>query len=151
MTNWTKKIPLFVFAGVVYFVGQYLRGVWFLNTNIPNLCGHVYDDFGPFCNSPYLDSGWALIVAGEWFALIAAMMLFANARAWQAWFWFSSFFLPTAALITFGLFPQPFFEGLIEQDHVARIFGIIYTVVTLGIVLYTTLRKPRVEINNSTS
>ena len=126
----------FLLVAGVYLLGQYLRGVWFLGSFVPNLCGNANVGGVPFCNSPYLDAGWALIVFGEYLFVTALLVFFANQQGWRIWLRVSAFLIPIAGLTTFIWFPQPFIaETVIDQTAVAGFFGMLYLVITGLIVL----------------
>ncbi len=144
MKLWIKKLLIFVIAGFVYTFGQYFRGVWFLNSGLPNTCGHAIFNGIPFCDSPYLDTlGWPLITLGEVLAVVAVIMLFANERGLRKWFRFSLVYLPLAAVLSIYLSSLRLPLGpTIQLWGPVRFFGIIYALVTAGIVLYARVRRP---------
>lgn len=134
-----KKTLVFVLAGIVYLTGQYSRGVWFLGSVIPNVCGKA--EFGgiAFCNSPYLDTlGWPLIDLGQMLALIAVILLAANARTFRAWLTFSAFYIPAAVVLDLMIYPVRFFPLSPELTYSQGVypFGWLYVLVTAGIVLW---------------
>jgi hypothetical protein len=139
MNLWYKKISVFAVAGVVYLVGQYYRGVWFLGSNIPNVCGHAEAGGVPFCNSPYLETlGWPLILLGQILAIVALIMLFTNAAIFRRWLKFSAWFVPIAALIVIFVFPVPMPLGAeLSREGAVRLFGGLYVIITAAIILFS--------------
>ena len=131
-----KKVSLFAIAGVAYLVGQYFRGVWFLGSAIPNVCGHAEAGGIPFCNSPFIDTlGWPLIILGQSLAIAAIILVFANARAWHAWVRFSIWFVPISALVIISVFPVPFVPGFeLSRANATYLFGNLYAIITALIV-----------------
>ena len=150
MNLWHKKISVFVLAGAVYLAGQYFRGVWFLGSIIPNTCGHAEAGGVPFCNSPYLDTlGWPLIVLGQMLAAAAVILLFANAAAFRRFIKFSIFYVPIATALTLWIYPFTFGLGFTLHSVIpisagVGLFGEIYVLITLGIVLYSWWKERRV-------
>ena len=136
-----KNVSVFVVAGIVYLIGQYFRGVWFLGSTIPNVCGHATDGAGTFCNSPYIEIlGWPLIIVGEILTIVGMIMLFANARSWKTWIHFSYWFVPLAALIAIFVFPIPMPLGLeLSRVGAIRILGTLYAILSAGIVIVSYL------------
>ncbi len=145
MNLWYKKGLIFVVAGISYLIGQYFRGVWFLGSTIPNVCGHAESGGVPFCNSPYLDTlGWPLIILGQVLAVVALIMLFANARAWHTWLKFSYWFIPITALIVIFVFPIPMQLGSeLPRFGAITVFGELYAIITFLIVLIQFIRQYR--------
>ena len=144
MKLWIKKLLISVIAGLTYLAGQYFRGVWLVNVPIRTFC-HAYLENGRFyCNSPYINTlGWPLITLGEVFAVIAVIVLFANERGLRKWFRFSLVYLPLAAVLSIYLSSLRFPLGsTIQLWGPVRFFGIIYALITAGIVLYAKVRRP---------
>lgn len=83
--------------------------------------------------------GWPLIAAGEVFALIGVILLFANASGLRAWLKMSAVFVPLAILgVVF--FPVLSPLGLIapttpDYQFAVRLFGFAYLILSLGAVL----------------
>ena len=152
MNLWYKKSFVFVVAGITHLVGQYFRGVWFLGGVIPNVCGHA--EFGgvPFCNSPYLDTlGWPLIDLGQMLAVVALILLFANAATFRKWLKFSLFYIPVVIILDLLIYPIRFSPLSPELTYSQGVypFGNLFVIVTLGIVLWgllTTRRKNPVKV-----
>ena len=150
MKNLYKKGSVFVVAVVLYLVGQYFRGVWFLGSSI-SVCRNSVDQWGTFCNSPYIDTfGYPLITAGEFLAVIAVVLLFANERALRRWFKFSLFYIPIVSVLVLLIFPIPFSWGLgldvsgvltINYDVGVHLAGWLYLFATLYIVIREYFRK----------
>ncbi|MDE2079300.1 MAG: DUF202 domain-containing protein [Patescibacteria group bacterium] len=134
-----KKISVFIVAGIVYLIGQYFRGVWFLGSFIPNTCGHAEAGGIPFCNSPYLDTfGWPLIIIGEFLAAIGVILLFANERGFRAWLKFSLFYVPIAAALVLWIYPiHTFLGGVATYSVGVTNAGWLYVIITVIIVLWT--------------
>lgn len=140
MNSWIKKLSVLGVAGVVYVVGQYFRGIWFENLPL-NPCEFGVDQQGIFCNSPYVDVGFALIDASEIFAIVGVILLFANENGMRAWWRFSRWYVPIATLLVILIGPVNLSplgllsggEGSVEP--VVWLFGSLYILFTLGIVL----------------
>ncbi len=147
MKLWYKKSIVFVLAGISYLIGQYFRGVWFLGSTIPNVCGHAEASGVPFCNSQYLDTlGWPLIVLGQTLAIIGIILLFANAQAFHKWLRFSYWYVPLATLLTFAMYPTTTpLGGVVPITQGVYLFGRIYIIITASIVMWylviTIIRK----------
>jgi hypothetical protein len=140
MKIWMKKIFFLAASGVVYLVGEYLRGVWFENLPI-NPCQYSIDQQGIFCNSPYVDIGFAFMAAGQVFAIIGIILLFANEKGFRAWWRFSRWYVPIVAFIVIFLSPIVLFHSLmlsssISRERVVYDFGAIYILVTLFIIIW---------------
>ena len=134
-----KKALVFVVAGLAYLAGQYFRGVWFLGSVVPNVCGYAMSDGVRFCNSPYLNTlGWPLIMLGQMLALVALVLLFADARSFRRWLRFSRVYVPIAAVIIVLVFPVPMPLGLeLPRVGAIRFFGVLYALVAAGIILWS--------------
>ncbi|MHB8860627.1 MAG: hypothetical protein ACYC48_02735 [Minisyncoccota bacterium] len=151
MNLWYKKSSIFVIAGVVYLVGQYFRGVWFLGSMIPNVCGDARFGGVVFCNSPYLDTlGWPLIDLGQMLAVVALILLFANAATFRKWLKFSLFYIPIVVVLDLLIYPIRFFSLSPELTYSQGVypFGDLFIIITLGIVLwnlFTDRRKGSVK------
>lgn len=146
MNLWYKKGLLFLTAGIAYLLGQYFRGVWFLGSGLPSVCGHAFSSGVQFCNSQYIDTlGWPLITLGEMLALVGLVVLFANARGFRSWLQFSYVYVPLIALIVIFVFPLPLapLAPPAPRWGAVRAFGVLYALITAGIVLYARLRAPR--------
>lgn len=142
MNLWYKKMFVFVSAGAVYLVGQYFRGEW-ISPTWPFQCHLIHSGAIVYCYAPYLDTlGWPLIMLGEMIALTGLALLFANRRGIRSWQQFSYFYVPIAALLTVWLFPLQIAPIAPPAPiwGAVRFFGVLYTLVTAGIVLYTRLR-----------
>ena len=150
MNTWIQKLSILVSAGIVYLVGQYLRGTWFENFPV-NSCRYVTDAQGTYCYSPYLDTGLALIAAGEILAIVGVILLFANATGLRRWLWLSLFYVPLAVIIAIWFVPTApslgFMNGggISGGDRVNTVWnlGYLYILITLGIVLWGRLRARR--------
>jgi uncharacterized membrane protein len=150
---WHKKISIFVLAGIAYLVGQYFRGVWFLGSSIPNVCGHAEAGGVPFCNSPYLDTlGYPLIVLGQMLALVGIVMLFADERGWRRWLKFSLVYVPIATALTFWMYPTHSLLGApVPITQGVYLFGYPYVFITLGIVLLSWIQAWRARRNRTSA
>ncbi len=153
MNLWYKKISVFVTAGLVYLTGQYFRGVWFVNTNLQGFCRSYLENGKIYCNSPYLDTlGWPLIDLGQMLAIVAVILLFANAATFRKWLKFSLFYIPIAVGLVYLIYPINIGLGFLSQptprSQGVYPFGELFVIITLGIVGwggYTSRRGSRVE------
>jgi hypothetical protein len=137
-----KKVFVFTAAGMAYAVGQYLTGDWL--TNFAFFCYPYIENGRVYCNSAYLDAGLTLTIFAEWLGLVATLLLLADVRGFRRFLKFSLFFVPIALIIIFALFPAPIFPGIdIHRETIARDFGVLYALVTLGIVLADLFRPRR--------
>ncbi len=135
MTLWYKKSVIFILAGISYIVGQYLRGVWF-NPSWPFPCQEIHSGSVIYCNAPYLAQGFALITLGETLAIVALILLFANARAFHKWLKFSYWYVPLATLLTFWMYPTTtLLGGVVPITQGVRLFGEPYIVITAYVVI----------------
>lgn len=132
-----KKIAVFVLAGVVYLAGQYFRGVWFQNFFI-NPCRNSIDNWGVFCNSPYVETfGFPLIALGQMLAIVAVILLLANTDTFRKWLKFSAYYIPIAVVLAYWIYPIRFPPGpVVPISQGVYPFGWLYVVITLGIVLW---------------
>ncbi len=130
-------------AGAAYLAGQYLRGVWFQHLSI-NTCRYATDSWGVFCNSPYLDQGYALLTLAQVIAITAAILLFVNAATFRKWLKFSAFYIPVATALTLWMYPaHTFLGGVAPVSQGVHLFGNLYIIITLGIVLWDFLASRR--------
>jgi len=138
MKIWILKITLLLAAGIVYVMGQYYRGPWFENFSV-NACRYGVDAQGMFCNSPFVDTGLALIAAGQIFAIAGLILLFANKEGLRKWLWMSAAYLPLGALIVLNI-PTESHAWAISltpsREHATWLLGYPYILLTLGIVLW---------------
>lgn len=152
MNLWYKKISVFAAAGVVYLVGQYFRGVWF-NPAWPSACQEIHSGSMVYCNSPYLDTlGWPLIDLGQMLAIVAIILLFANAATFRKWLKFSLFYIPIAVGLVYLIYPINIGLGFLSQptprSQGVYPFGSLFVIITLGIVgwgIYATRRMNAVK------
>ena len=137
MNLWYKKISVFVVAGVVYLAGQYFRGVWF-NPSWPSPCQEIHSGSVVYCNAPYLDTlGFPLIFLGQMLAIIAVILLFANADTFRKWLKFSLFYIPIVILLDLWIYPLRFPPGPVASyEQGVYPFGWLYVLITVGIVLW---------------
>ncbi len=146
MNLWYKKGLLFVAAGIAYLLGQYFRGFWMETLPIRSFCHSYLENGHLYCNSPFIDTlGWPLITLGEMLALVGLVVLFANARGFRSWLRFSYVYVPLIALIVIFVFPLPLapLAPPAPRWGAVRAFGVLYALITAGIVLYARLRAPR--------
>lgn len=143
-----KKALVFVLAGVVYLAGQYFRGMWFVNTNLQSFCRPYLENGKTYCNSPYLNQGFALIALGQILALIAVILLFANAETFRKWLKFTVWYIPIAVILDYLIYPVSFgLPGISQPATYSQgvyPFGWLYVLISLGIVLwnlYTSRRQ----------
>ncbi|OGG48490.1 hypothetical protein A3G63_01495 [Candidatus Kaiserbacteria bacterium RIFCSPLOWO2_12_FULL_52_8] len=152
MMLWYKKITVFIAAGVVYLIGQYFRGMWFVDTNFPNICRSYIQSGKTYCNSPYLDTlGWPLIDLGQMLGVVAIILLAANAETFRKWVKFSLYYIPIVVLLDILIYPSiniglGFLSGYQPTNYFLGVypFGKLYVILTLGIVvwgLFTSHRK----------
>lgn len=136
--NWCRKIWPFVLAEVLYLIGEYYRGYWFPGSSFRNFCRPYVENGKLFCNSPYVEQGFALIAAGKVFLAVAVILLFANAKGFRRWLKFSYFYVPIATILVLWLFPFDLPPGItIPLESGVYDFGFLYILITLGIVLYS--------------
>ncbi len=134
---------VFITAAVVYLIGQYYRGVWFLGTSLSSVCGYAEFDGTRFCNSPYINTlGYPLIAAGEFLTVVAVVLLFAGERGFRAWLKLSEWYLPLAIIGTYllsqvSINPIGLMASYPAANYTfeAQLFGFIYVVLTIGAVL----------------
>ena len=145
MNTWIKKPLIFVVAGALYLVGQYFRGMWFVHTNIVRFCRSYVENGKTYCNSPYINNlGWPLIIAGEYFAAIGLILLLANERGFRRWLWTSIVYIPVAFGLILWIYPlHTPLGGVAPYAQGVRLFGNIYILITLGIVLRARFKKPK--------
>lgn len=131
-----KRLGVLIVAGIVYLVGQYFRGVWFLGSAFPNVCGNASADGVPFCNSLYLDTfGWPLITAGQFLAVIGIVLLFATESTWRKWLKFSLFYVPISAALIFWIYPINLFGLITQYEAGVDRAGWLYLIITVIMVL----------------
>lgn len=147
MNTWIKKLSVLVSAGVVYIAGQYFLGNWLMGTKLDFICHPYVSNGRTYCHSLYLDTGLALIAAGEALAIVGVILLFANAAGLRRWLWFSLFYLPLAAITVIWFTPTApclVMCGTPAPDYTNMVwnFGYPYIFITLCIVLYSRFRRP---------
>ena len=138
-----KKFLVFATAAIVYLAGQYLRGYWWPMTTWPFHCYTVFSGTASYCDRVYLGVwGWSLIAAAQMLVIIGIIMLFANRAGWRKWLKFSLFYVPIAVLI--AAFAAPFSIAVVggeqrqtDPEGWARILGVLYIFMTLGIILWS--------------
>ncbi|HEC93813.1 MAG TPA: hypothetical protein ENI56_00330 [Candidatus Kaiserbacteria bacterium] len=136
MTLWYKKSVIFILAGISYIVGQYLRGVWF-NPSWPFPCQEIHSGSVIYCNAPYLAQGFALITLGETLAIVALILLFANARAFHKWLKFSYWYVSLSALFVIYMTPLPLvpLASPLSSERAIYDLGVVWQYITAGIVI----------------
>ncbi|MBI3572242.1 hypothetical protein HY091_01765 [Candidatus Kaiserbacteria bacterium] len=131
MKNIYLKLSLLLIAAVFYFVGTF-----FANPLPYGLCRGA-DNVSWICQvDTGVNVGLPLLSIGEWLALVAAVLFFASETEFKRWLKFSYYFVPIAAALLVFVFPIPMPVGTeLSREGAARLLGIIYSVVTLAIVL----------------
>ena len=138
MNLWYKKASLFIVSGVVYIVGQYFRGFWWPYLTWPFPCHIITFGTSTYCDPLYLETlGWPLITLGQMLAIVALILLFADAISFRKWLKFSYWFVPIAALIVILVFPIPMPLGTaLSRERAVYNFGELYAIITFGILLW---------------
>ncbi|PIR83236.1 hypothetical protein COU19_01440 [Candidatus Kaiserbacteria bacterium CG10_big_fil_rev_8_21_14_0_10_56_12] len=151
MTLAHKKALVFVLAGVTYLAGQYFRGVWFLHLSI-GTCKNSVDDWGVFCNSPYVGTlGWPLIDLGAMMLVVAIVLLLANAETFHRWLKFTLYYVPIVVLLDLLIYPMSSGIGFIMSgpplgyEKGIYPFGKLFVLITIGIVLWGWIRAHRAK------
>lgn len=147
-----KQLLVFLVAIFTYIAGQYFRGEWFLNTPLDTVCHPYVENSKIYCHSLYLGTGISLIAAGTIFAIVGAILLFANERGMRKWLKFSLCFVPIAIIVDIYFVPSSPL-GLLDAgpgDRVNTVWnlGYLYIFVTAAIVLatrYASWRKWRAQ------
>ncbi|MHB8913433.1 MAG: hypothetical protein ACYC4I_00250 [Minisyncoccota bacterium] len=103
-----------------------------------------------FCNSPYVGTlGFPLIDLGQMLAVVALILLFANAATFRKWLKFSLFYIPIATALTLWMYPtRTPLGGTVPISQGVYLFGYLFIIITLGIVLwnlFTARRKDAVK------
>ena len=141
-----SKFYVFIVVGVIYFIGQYLRGFWFPLITWPFHCYLIHSGTTIYCDPISLDTGFTLISLGQWSLLVAAVLLFANERGFKRWLKFSYFYIPILLIIVFAVFPVAMPVGTsLSSESAVRNFTILYAIITAGIVLYSWLRRTKAK------
>ncbi|VAW32394.1 hypothetical protein MNBD_CPR01-608 [hydrothermal vent metagenome] len=132
-----KKISIFVIAGVAY-----LAGIFFSNPVAFGFCTKAKDATLYMCGvSGAINIGWSFIDIGQSLAIVAVILVFANARAWHMWVRFSIWFVPISALVIISVFPIPFVPGFeLSRANATYLFGNIYAIITAFIVAVSWIR-----------
>ncbi len=146
MKNWIQKILVLIGAGVVYVVGQYFRGYWWPDLTWPFSCSKVVSGAVTYCDSYIRDPlqlAWPLIAAGEIFAIVGVILLFANVSGLRAWWKLSIWYVPIVALFLAFAAPLPLFPVVapMSRESLVWIFGVVYIVLSLGAVLRGRFRE----------
>ena len=145
MNLWYKKGLVFVIACAAYLFGQYFRGEW-ISPTWPFACQLIHSGAMSYCSAPYIDTlGWPLIMLGKVLALVGLVLLFANRRGFHSWLRFSYVYVPLIAVIVVFVFPLPLapLAPPAPRWGAVRAFGVLYALITAGIVLYARLRASR--------
>ena len=147
MKSWMKKISFLITAGVVYLIGQYLRGQWFVNTKFDFLCHPYIENGSIYCHSLYQNAGFLLIAVGEVLAIEGLILLFANEKGFHSWWRFSRLGLPITVFIIIFLansLALPI-TGLVSPEPLVWLFGFIYILITLIIIIKNSFTVRRHE------
>ena len=138
MKFWIQKLLVLFFAGVIYSIGEFLRGDWFVNTKLGFLCNPYMENGRVYCHSLYLDTGLVLIAAGEILALVGLMLLFANREGLRKWWWTSLVYVPLSALIVANTHQTGGWISFTPSpEHVTWLLGYGYLLLTFAIVAGT--------------
>ncbi|MFA7302396.1 MAG: hypothetical protein WC030_01470 [Candidatus Paceibacterota bacterium] len=149
MKLWHKQLIMFLLAGGVYVVGQYLRGEWFMNFPI-NVCSFAASVYGTVvCASPYQSVGLTLIALGEVLAVLACSLCLANIQTFSKWLRFCGYYIPVAILLDFVFFPFSIPTIAFSPVIIGREVGVVMSVYLLTFItvcmvlwgLYTENRK----------
>jgi hypothetical protein len=133
---------VFLTAALAYLIGQYFRGYWLPHTTWPFACHLIRSGVSTYCDPIFIDIlGYPLIVTGEFLAVVAVVLLFANEHAWMRWRKFSLYFIPIAFVLVLWIYPITTPMGGIAPYAVGvRNAGWLYLLATLYIVLREALR-----------
>lgn len=145
MTLHYKKVLVFVLAGVVYLVGQYFRGAWFPNFTWPLPCREVTFGTTTYCDPQYLVSlGFPLIDLGQMLAIVAVILLLANAETFHKWLKVSAVYIPTAVLLAYWIYPIRFPPAPVTPiSQAVYPFGWLFVLITASIVLVAWIKHRR--------
>ena len=137
-----KKILVFVLAAVLY-----CAGFFFSDPSKFGFCSGLQAD-SYMCRIPgAINIGWPLIDLGQMLALIAVILLAANARTFRKWLKFTVFYIPIAVVLDYLIYPLSFAPGPIFQpasySQGVYPFGWLYVIITFGIVLWHLLAARR--------
>lgn len=93
-----------------------------------------------------INVGWPLIAAGEVFAIVGVILLFANASGLRAWWKLSIWYVPIVTLFVIFAAPLPLFPVVapLSRESVTWFFGFPYIVLSLGAVLRGRVLERRV-------
>lgn len=144
MKKYSQQLALLFLSGVLYIAGQYFWGKWFINFPSISIC-RPYDAYGEtFCNSPYIDTlGFPLITTGTYLALTGFILLFTNSAGLRRWRRFSYVYVPLAFFLSLKIqarfLGSPLFD--FSYENLAEIFGKLYVLITLGIVIFSHFKK----------
>lgn len=90
-----------------------------------------------YCHSLYQSTGFVFITLGEVLAIAGVILLFANEQGVRAWWRMSRWYVPVSAVATL-LLSYTFYlpvTGLVSAEAWIRLFGLIYILVTLVLVI----------------
>lgn len=137
MTLKYKKILVFVLAGITYGAGFF-----FSNPARFGFCSG--SESGSYiCRVPgAVNIGWPLIALGQMLAIIAVILLLANAETFRKWLKVSAFYIPVAVLLVYWIYPLRFPPGpVVPASQGVYPFGWLYVIITAGIVLVSWVRN----------
>lgn len=139
MNLWHKKSLVFIFAGMSYCVGFF-----FSNPARFGFCFGAQSS-SYICRVPgAINIGWSFLVLAQVIAITAAILLFVNAATFRKWLKFSAFYIPVATALTLWMYPaHTFLGGVAPVSQGVHLFGNLYIIITLGIVLWDFLASRR--------
>ena len=140
MTLTYKKILVFVLAGITY-----CAGFFFSNPARFGFCSGL-ESGSYICRFPgAVNIGWPLIDLGQMLAIIAIILLLANAETFHKWLKVSAFYIPTAVLLAYWIYPLRFPPGPgVPVSQAVYPFGWLFVLITASIVLVSWMsRKER--------
>src|SRR3989338_1376891 len=141
----SKKIFVFVLAGIVYLAGQYFRGAWFPGFTWPLPCNEIVFGSTSYCDPRYLDSlGFPLIALGQMLAIVAVALLLTNADTFRRWLKFTVFYIPAVVLLALWIYPFRIPPGpVVPISQGVYPFGWLFVIISLVIVLVSWFRNRR--------
>jgi|SRR3989344_9517677 len=135
----TKKILVFVLAGV-----SYGAGLFFSNPAGFGLCSGLQTG-SYICRVPgAVNIGWPIIALGQMLAIVAVVLLLANADTFRRWLKFSVLYIPIAVLLALWIYPFRIPPGsVVPISQGVYPFGWLFVIISLGIVLVSWFRNRR--------
>ena len=150
---WIERSSILIFAGIIYLTGQFLSGTWFQNSFFDFFCQPSTENGRQYCNSSYeFTWGWPLINLGEILAVVGFILFFANKAGLSTWLRFSFWYVPITTAFTVWIANTSFSPlGLLNTSAtdpvpVIWIFGIVYAIITLAIVIWKRIPSEKVFI-----